>query len=110
MFEKFSNLDVDSAGGGGEYTVQVCISFPLSLTQKCSVECTDQAGFGWTNGVVLWIASNYGPVLSDPQCPPLLVDAASDSSNNGATGVGLSYVAVMGTVVMGAVVQLLYNC
>ena len=26
MFEKFSNLDVDSAGGGGEYTVQVRIS------------------------------------------------------------------------------------
>ena len=23
MFEKFSNLDVDSAGRGGEYTVQV---------------------------------------------------------------------------------------
>ena len=23
MFEKFSNLDVDSAGQGGEYTVQV---------------------------------------------------------------------------------------
>lgn len=23
MFEKFSNLDVDSAGSGGEYTVQV---------------------------------------------------------------------------------------
>jgi hypothetical protein len=25
MFEKFSNLDVDSAGRGGEYTVQVRI-------------------------------------------------------------------------------------
>jgi len=24
MFEKFSALDVDSAGRGGEYTVQVC--------------------------------------------------------------------------------------
>ena len=23
MFEKFSNLDIDSAGSGGEYTVQV---------------------------------------------------------------------------------------
>lgn len=26
MFEKFSNLDVDSAGRGGEYTVQVWTS------------------------------------------------------------------------------------
>ena len=27
MFEKFSNMDVDSAGQGGEYTVQVRFSF-----------------------------------------------------------------------------------
>ena len=27
MFEKFSNLDVDSAGQGGEYTVQVRFFF-----------------------------------------------------------------------------------
>ncbi|KDR82546.1 hypothetical protein GALMADRAFT_220535 [Galerina marginata CBS 339.88] len=52
MFEKFSNLDIDSAGRGGEYTVQ--------------------AGFGWTNGVLLWVASNYGAVLESPQCPDLL--------------------------------------
>ncbi|KAJ2919157.1 hypothetical protein MD484_g1266, partial [Candolleomyces efflorescens] len=52
MFEKFSNLDIDSAGRGGEYTVQ--------------------AGFGWTNGVLLWVASNYGDVLAAPQCPSLL--------------------------------------
>lgn len=26
MFEKFSVLDVDAAGRGGEYTVQVCFS------------------------------------------------------------------------------------
>ncbi|KAF8895253.1 glycoside hydrolase family 37 protein, partial [Infundibulicybe gibba] len=52
MFEKFSNLDIDSAGRGGEYTVQ--------------------AGFGWTNGVVLWVASNYGQQLVLPQCPDLL--------------------------------------
>ncbi|TFK70552.1 glycoside hydrolase family 37 protein [Pluteus cervinus] len=52
MFEKFSFADVDSAGSGGEYTVQ--------------------AGFGWTNGVVLWVASNFGGVLNEPQCPNLL--------------------------------------
>ncbi|KAH9480690.1 Trehalase [Psilocybe cubensis] len=52
MFEKFSNVDIDSAGRGGEYTVQ--------------------AGFGWTNGVLLWVASNYGGVIEAPQCPNLL--------------------------------------
>ncbi|KAF5360563.1 hypothetical protein D9756_004935 [Leucocoprinus leucothites] len=55
MFEKFSALDVDSAGRGGEYTVQ--------------------AGFGWTNGVALWIASNYGDQLNAPDCPSLLTTA-----------------------------------
>ena len=29
MFEKFSNLDVDSAGQGGEYTVQVRFFFTI---------------------------------------------------------------------------------
>ncbi|KAJ7683028.1 Six-hairpin glycosidase-like protein [Mycena rosella] len=52
MFEKFSILDINSAGRGGEYTVQ--------------------AGFGWTNGVLLWVASNYGGALVAPQCPSLL--------------------------------------
>lgn len=52
MFEKFSMTDIDSAGRGGEYTVQ--------------------AGFGWTNGVLLWIASNYGSILQPPNCPPLV--------------------------------------
>ncbi|OBZ71163.1 Trehalase [Grifola frondosa] len=58
MFEKFSISDIDSAGRGGEYTVQ--------------------AGFGWTNGVVLWVASLYGDILVAPQCPP--VSRASPSS------------------------------
>ncbi|KAF9450542.1 glycoside hydrolase family 37 protein [Macrolepiota fuliginosa MF-IS2] len=61
MFEKFSAFDLDSAGRGGEYTVQ--------------------AGFGWTNGVVLWIASNYGQQLNAPQCPSLLVAAGSSTSS-----------------------------
>jgi alpha,alpha-trehalase len=70
MFEKFSNLDIDSAGRGGEYTVQ--------------------AGFGWTNGVLLWVASNYGGVLAAPTCPPLLdangESAVSSSASSSATG------------------------
>ncbi|KAI9566279.1 glycoside hydrolase family 37 protein [Boletus coccyginus] len=63
MYEKFSNLNVDSSGYGGEYTVQ--------------------AGFGWTNGVLLWVAANYGQLLVAPQCPPLV---ASTSSTSGAAG------------------------
>ena len=61
MFEKFSISDVDSAGRGGEYTVQ--------------------AGFGWTNGVVLWVASTYGNVLVAPQCPDLLAEGTSTSTS-----------------------------
>ncbi|KAF5319912.1 hypothetical protein D9611_011052 [Ephemerocybe angulata] len=61
MFEKFSNLDIDSAGRGGEYVVQ--------------------AGFGWTNGVLLWVASNYGNVLAAPQCPNLLEGVTAGGSN-----------------------------
>ena len=61
MFEKFSNLDIDSAGSGGEYTVQ--------------------AGFGWTNGVVLWVANAYGGVLDAPKCPNITADAVSSQGN-----------------------------
>ncbi|KAF7798296.1 hypothetical protein EIP86_009516 [Pleurotus ostreatoroseus] len=60
MFEKFSISDIDSAGSGGEYTVQ--------------------AGFGWTNGVVLILASEYGDVLVAPQCPSILGIASSTPS------------------------------
>ncbi|KAF8587681.1 glycoside hydrolase family 37 protein [Ramaria rubella] len=52
MFEKFSVTDVDAAGRGGEYTVQ--------------------AGFGWTNGVVLWVAGTFGQLLAEPICPTLV--------------------------------------
>lgn len=64
MFEKFSISDIDSAGRGGEYTVQ--------------------AGFGWTNGVALWIASTYGNSLVAPVCP-VLSDVAA-SPNGGPNG------------------------
>ncbi|EJD37494.1 glycoside hydrolase [Auricularia subglabra TFB-10046 SS5] len=67
MFEKFSMLDVDSAGRGGEYVVQ--------------------AGFGWTNGVLLYVAGAYGDVLSRPACP-LLAAASGDGNgtSNGGSG------------------------
>lgn len=60
MFEKESLFDIDVAGSGGEYVVQ--------------------AGFGWTNGIALWIASQYGPVLSTPSCPT--IDANSTISTS----------------------------
>ena len=82
MFEKFSNLEIDSAGRGGEYTVQ--------------------AGFGWTNGVVLWIAQTYGHTLGTPQCPDIVNDTATGGGQNGANvnaafriGVDLSSVRVL---------------
>jgi hypothetical protein len=62
MFEKFSVQDIDSAGRGGEYTVQ--------------------AGFGWTNGVALWVAAQYGHQLAAPSCPDLL--ASAEAADNGA--------------------------
>ena len=66
MFEKFSISDIDSAGRGGEYTVQ--------------------AGFGWTNGVALIVAGDYGHVLSAPQCPDLLQSAAATSGATSSSG------------------------
>ena len=70
MFEKFSISDIDSAGRGGEYTVQ--------------------AGFGWTNGAVLWVASTYGDKLVAPQCPDLLESAAATGGNGGGKNAGSS--------------------
>lgn len=86
MFEKFSNLNIDSAGRGGEYTVQ--------------------AGFGWTNGVALWIASNYGSVLDAPACPNITADAvsggedASGGNSSAASKVGVSPVFVTAATVL----------
>lgn len=85
MFEKFSNLEIDSAGRGGEYTVQ--------------------AGFGWTNGVALWVAHTYGSVLDAPACPNITADALSgggDTSENN-TGAGSRIGASPGSVTAAAV-------
>ncbi|KAJ8655863.1 hypothetical protein O0I10_008527 [Lichtheimia ornata] len=48
MFEKFEVTVIGDAGGGGEYTVQ--------------------AGFGWTNGVALWIFDTFSSGFSAPDC------------------------------------------
>ncbi|KAK7025562.1 hypothetical protein VNI00_015915 [Paramarasmius palmivorus] len=68
IFEKFSITDIDSAGRGGEYVVQ--------------------AGFGWTNGVLLWASSIYGDVLDAPECPSLLASGAATGGNGGGNGEG----------------------
>jgi alpha,alpha-trehalase len=48
MFEKYSDESTNARGGGGEYTV---------------VE-----GFGWTNGVLIWAADQFGAQLKTPEC------------------------------------------
>ncbi|KAG8892190.1 hypothetical protein FRC01_014297, partial [Tulasnella sp. 417] len=59
----FNLLDIDAAGSGGEYTVQ--------------------AGFGWTNGVALWVADNFGQVIESPKCPAIDVQQASSKKRWG---------------------------
>ena len=78
MFEKFSISDIDSAGRGGEYTVQ--------------------AGFGWTNGVVLIVASEFGDVLVAPTCPDLLAEAASSPQSGSTQGQGQGSAATLSAV------------
>ncbi|KIP05208.1 glycoside hydrolase family 37 protein [Phlebiopsis gigantea 11061_1 CR5-6] len=86
MFEKFSISDIDSAGRGGEYTVQ--------------------AGFGWTNGVVLIVASEYGDVLVAPQCPDLLAQVAATTATTGgsASGAARTSAHLLGVVLGGLAV------
>lgn len=46
FFEKYNAVSIGLPGGGGEYTVQ--------------------EGFGWTNGLILWILKHYGRELTLP--------------------------------------------
>lgn len=48
MFEKYSSISINEAGGGGEY------------------EVVD--GFGWSNGVLIWTADTFGDRLTPPNC------------------------------------------
>jgi alpha,alpha-trehalase len=49
MFEKYDVTKIGKPGEGGEYQVQT--------------------GFGWTNGVVLYLLQNYGEQLKYIPCP-----------------------------------------
>lgn len=51
MFEKYNSTTTNAAGGGGEYEV---------------VE-----GFGWSNGVLIWLADLFGRELRTPECGEL---------------------------------------
>lgn len=85
LFEKFSALDVDSAGRGGEYAVQ--------------------AGFGWTNGVLLWVVEKYKDVLVRPTCPAITAASTGQNAaeNNAAMRMRLSAVAPLVLVLVGLV-------
>ncbi|QRV85492.1 trehalase [Ceratobasidium sp. AG-Ba] len=48
MYEKLNAASPVAAGGGGEYNVQT--------------------GFGWTNGVAIWIGKRFGAILDSPNC------------------------------------------
>lgn len=82
IFEKFNVSDVDAAGGGGEYEVVVgFVSWRLCLKCATLIKASRQ---GWTNGVILHTAGEYGQYLAVPSCPLLdIVEAGSGSSYNG---------------------------
>lgn len=48
MFEKYSDTFLNEAGSGGEYKVVV--------------------GFGWSNGVLIWVADTFRDKLQTPPC------------------------------------------
>ncbi|PVU85351.1 hypothetical protein BB560_007050 [Smittium megazygosporum] len=48
IFEKYNSTSFGSPAGGGEYKIQ--------------------SGFGWTNGVLLWIINMFGDSLDTPKC------------------------------------------
>ncbi|KAK8188920.1 trehalose [Phyllosticta capitalensis] len=48
IFEKYSEAAINAVGGGGEYEV---------------VE-----GFGWSNGLLIWLADKFGQNLTVPDC------------------------------------------
>lgn len=68
MFEKYSESSLFEAGGGGEYDVVV--------------------GFGWSNGVLIWVADTFRDNLQTPPCTgdlnaSSLIAGAGDNNENG---------------------------
>ena len=85
MFDRFSSFDIDSGGGDGGDILK--------------------AGFGWTNGVVLWVVSTYGDILVSPKCPNVTDNSTSNGGNPTSSGGAFAAVyAVLGIVVGGLMV------
>ncbi|KAG8955246.1 hypothetical protein FRC03_011247 [Tulasnella sp. 419] len=82
MYEKLNLLDIGASGSGGEYTVQ--------------------AGFGWTNGVILWAAAEFGHLIVEPKCPGFQVRVTS-SGVKGYKGPGeLTWLFILATLLYSA--------
>lgn len=58
--------------------------FNFPLTGRYNVV----TGFGWTNGVALWIAGHYGKYLPRPTCPLIPIVANNVTTNGNATSTG----------------------
>ncbi|KAF2774544.1 glycoside hydrolase family 37 protein [Teratosphaeria nubilosa] len=61
MFEKYNSSDILKYGGGGEYKPQL--------------------GFGWSNGVLIWIADVFGVNLTLPACEAALERGSEPKGN-----------------------------
>lgn len=73
MFEKYSDQSLNEAGSGGEYEVAV--------------------GFGWSNGVLIWVADTFRNQLQTASCANLTANATagveSAGRGDGGDAVGL---------------------
>ena len=70
MFEKYDDNSTNHAGGGGEYEV---------------VE-----GFGWTNGVLIWVVDTFGNKLKMPRCGNITAAKTHSDSKRRLTALHLS--------------------
>lgn len=61
MFEKYSDQSLNEAGGGGEYEVVV--------------------GFGWSNGVLIWVADTFGDRLQSAFCANLTLNGTAAAAS-----------------------------
>ncbi len=69
IFEKYADNATNVAGGGGEYEV---------------VE-----GFGWTNGVLIWVADLFGEDLVQPDCGNITAAEISEKRRRDVSAVEL---------------------
>ncbi|KAM3422295.1 Trehalase [Cercospora zeina] len=62
IFEKYNSTDITAFGGGGEYEVQL--------------------GFGWSNGVLIWVGDLFGERLVLPECERELEEGGEANGNS----------------------------